>query len=125
MMHLPLPHSMIAAVLLMGFGATATAAVVQCIDETGKVTFADRPCHADASTAGGDVVPDLRLPKAKASSAVNSYSAAEEARRVAWAKPRPPQRSLERDISTLKAARLTQASDDQARRLARQHVSIR
>ena len=125
MNHFPLKHSMIGALLLMAFSAPATGEVAQCIDEAGMVTFTDQPCHGDARTVDGAVVPELRPLKAKVISAVNSYSAAEEARRVAWAMPRAPQRSLELDMSTLKAARLSMASDDQARRLARQQASLR
>lgn len=121
----PLTHPMIGALLLMAFSAPATGAVTQCIDDAGMVTFTDQPCHGDTRTVDGAAVPDQLPVKAKVISTITSYSAAEQARRVAWAMPRAPRRSLELDVSTLKAARLSMASDDLTRRLARQQAAMR
>lgn len=121
----PLTHSMIGALLLMAVSAPATGAVTQCIDETGMVTFTDQPCAGDTRTVDGAAVPDQPPVKAKVISTITSYSATEEARRVAWAMPRAPRRSLELDVSTLKAARLSMVADDLARRLARQQAAMR
>ncbi|QAU35498.1 DUF4124 domain-containing protein [Janthinobacterium sp. 17J80-10] len=125
MIHFPFPHSIIGALLLMALNVPAAGAVSQCIDDAGSVTYTDQSCHAEARAVDAGPASGPRPVKAKVINAVNNYSAAEEARRVAWAMPRAPQRSLEPDISTLKAARLSMSFDDQARRLARQQASLR
>jgi len=107
---------------LIGFSVSARAEVVQCIDDTGSITFTDLPCNADADAV--PVAGPIRTPTAttKAGSQGANFAAAEQARMAAIAIKQKQKRGLAVDVATMETARLSLIAKDREAALARQQA---
>ena len=116
-----LTRTVFAACLLIAFSVSARAEVVQCIDDTGSVTFTDLPCNADA-----DAVPvgAVKTPAAatKGELQARNFAAAEQARTAALAIKHRQKRALSVDAATMGSAKLSLISKDREAVLARQQA---
>ena len=117
-----LTRTVFAASLLIAFSMSARAEVVQCIDDTGAITFTDLPCNADANAVP---VPDsIKTPTVatKAGSHGGDLAAAEQARTAALAIKQRQKRGLAIDAATMEAAKLSLIAKDREAALARQQA---
>jgi O-succinylbenzoate synthase len=112
------------ACVLMAFAGSAAAGIVKCVDNTGAVTFTDVPCNTDPDAAhAADAIQAAPAPAGiKPSLRTGNFAAAEEARVAAWANKPAANRSLARDVATLKAAKAAMISSDSAAALVRQQA---
>lgn len=115
---------------LTAFSGSSYADIVQCIDERGATTYSNTPCGPGSmkSVDSGEVNESLRgnssqLENRKILGA--KYAAAEDARVIAAAIKRFPQRGLASDVETMKAAKASALLMDQESALARQSKASR
>lgn len=114
---LPTPTIFIACTM-MAFSACADAAVVQCLDLAGVTTFTDAPCKvAEDAARAASAIPNARAKTVTLKTAISVT--AENARASAWASKREPHRGLASDVATMKAARASMVSMDEATAVAR------
>lgn len=112
------------ACALLAFSGTAQAAIVQCIDAKGSITFTDVPCKADADTVHSYGMREASPLVSGNSMQANHFAAAEQARATASTKRRTAKRRFPLDVATLKAARIAMQSIDHASALVRQQATL-
>ena len=100
----------------------AKADIVRCIDADGMVLITDAPCNADANTVQAPASAKATRSGGKGSPEAKRFAAAEQARTVAWANKPATGRRIALDVATLKAAKVTMVSNDQASTLVRQEA---
>lgn len=101
---------------------SAKADIVRCIDGEGMVLITDTPCNADATTVRAPSVAKATRTGGKGSPEANRFAAAEQARAAAWANKPAASRKFALDVATLKAAKISMVSIDQASTLERQEA---
>jgi len=115
-------HAIVVACMLLAFAGSAAAGILKCTDKAGAVTFTDVPCNADADAAHVSIAIDAAPVKTRVLPLAGNVSAAEEARVTARANKPAANRGMALDVATLKAARASMVSMDQASALVRQQA---
>jgi hypothetical protein len=120
MTHHYFTHTIFLGWILVVFAGFARADTVQCVDETGTVTYTDVPCENGADAARASALTDSSPVRAKVSSPAGTFTAVGEARESAWVKKPASNRKLAPDVATVKAARSSMLLMDRAASLLRQ-----
>lgn len=103
---------------LIAFAGSAQADVVQCIADTGSVTFTDGPCNPGSKAfAVGPI--DRSATKTRAAALTADLVASEQARAAAQANKQPVKRGLALDVATMENAKSSVIAKDRATALAR------
>lgn len=120
----PLSRTILLACILAACAGFARADIVQCVDESGTVSYTDVPCQNDADVTRAPVLSKptavripLRIPLPSVS---GRFATAEKARKAASAKKHASKRRLAIDVETLKGAKSSALLTDQASFLLRQ-----
>jgi hypothetical protein len=117
-----LASTIFVAWVLIALPASVSAEIVQCSEQTGAVTFTDAPCKSQAVVQRvDDTIPTVAA-RTKASLQQTNFAAAEKTRAAASTNKRTPYRRLAVDVSTLKAAKVSLVSMDDASALVRQQA---
>jgi hypothetical protein len=117
-----LASTIFVAWVLIALPASASAEIAQCVEENGLLAFTDAPCKTEAATprvSGSVPTPAVRI---AASPQQVNFAAAEKTRAAAWTNKRTPDRRLALDVATLKAAKVSLVSMDDASVLVRQQA---
>src|SRR5437868_958242 len=100
----PFIHITFSACALMSFSGHAYADIVQCIDKEGATTYSNAPCETGSmESIGPDAVHEA--PQRETAQLDNirilvaKFAAAEDARTIAWANKRFPERRLASDVA--------------------------
>lgn len=110
------------ACALSASAGMANAAIVQCLDETGGMSFTDTACKDEA-----DAAPAIHTVKTASAAARErtpsiDFSAPERVRAAGDASRTPSGRGMAGDTAMLKVAKLTMTSIDAPSLLARQQA---
>lgn len=119
-----LTRTVFATCLLIAFSVSARAEVVQCIDDTGSITFTDLPCNADADAVPVAGAISTPAPATKAALQARNFAAAEQARTAALAVKQKQKRGLAVDAATMETAKLSLIAKDREVALSRQQALV-
>lgn len=103
-------------VVIAGF---AKADIVQCVDDTGTITYTDVPCQIGDDVAQTSALANSSAISPKVSSRADIFVTAGAARKATWGNKSAINRTLALDVVTLKAARSSMLLMDQASSLSR------
>jgi hypothetical protein len=115
-----LTYAIFLGCMLVAFTEFASADIVQCIDDTGAVTYTDVPCRngADAARSSGLSTPSAF--SANSAPPARIVAIADEPREAVAVMKRMQRRGLALDVATLQAARSSMLLTDQASSVLRQ-----
>jgi hypothetical protein len=117
-----LASTIFVAWVLIALPASVSAEIAQCSEQTGAGTFTDAPCKSQTVVKRVAYTIPASAARTKASPQQMNFDAAEKTRAAASANKRTPHRRLAVDVSTLKAAKVSLVSMDDASALVRQQA---
>lgn len=114
MTNLYLPRTILLACLLVTISAESRAEVVKCVDAGGSVTYTNLPCESDADAARGLSMNGAAVIKEGAVLSAKGFAVSWEVREGAAVKLRVGKQKTSLDMDTLKAARSSTQTMDNA-----------